>query len=68
MTIVTGTLFGTVAAGIARLPRGNPGAYRQLGLIFAERPDYANNLNVTFVYTPATQGAKVTGPSRSERK
>jgi hypothetical protein len=39
---------------------GNPGAYRQLGLIFAERPDYAANLNLTFAYTPATQGA-ITG-------
>jgi hypothetical protein len=29
-------------------------------LIFAERPDYAANLNLTFTYTPATQGA-ITG-------
>jgi|SRR5215469_10077630 len=36
---------------------GNPGSFRQIGLIFAERPDYAANLNGTFVYTPATQGA-----------
>jgi hypothetical protein len=39
-----------------RLSGGNPGAYRQLGLIFAERPDYAANLNLTFTYTPASQG------------
>jgi hypothetical protein len=43
-----------------RLAGGDPGAYRQLGLIFAERPDYAANLNLTFAYTPATQGA-ITG-------
>ena len=40
-----------------RLAGGDPGAYRQIGLIFAERPDYAANLNLTFAYTPATQGA-----------
>lgn len=39
-----------------RLTGGNPGAYRQTGVIFAERPDYAANLNTTFVYTPAIQG------------
>ena len=43
-----------------RLAGGDPGAYRQIGLIFAERPDYAANLNLTFAYTPATQGA-ITG-------
>lgn len=33
-----------------RLEGGGPGADRQLGLNFAERQDYAPNLNVIFVY------------------
>lgn len=54
------SLFLDPAQTGQRLVGGNPGAYRQTGLVFAERPDYSANLNVTFVYTPATEGA-VTG-------
>ena len=43
-----------------QLTGGNPGAYRQTGVIFAERPDYSANLNLTFLYTPAIQGV-ITG-------
>ena len=50
------SLFMDPAQTGQRLSGGNPGAYRQLGLIFAERPDYAADLNLTFTYTPASQG------------
>jgi hypothetical protein len=53
-------LFWMRARTSQQLSGGNPGAYRQTGAIFAERPDYSANLNLTFLYTPATQGA-VTG-------
>ena len=36
---------------------GDPGGYRQTALIYADKPNYSANLNTTFVYTPATQGA-----------
>ncbi len=54
------SLFLDPAQTGQRLSGGNPGSYRQTGLIFAERPDYSANLNVTFTYDPATQGA-ITG-------